>query len=260
MIQKVIREIIKILKIENLEYLIYKLFRNYYTNSTIKIDISSFENFLRAKTLITKEEDTIAWIDSFNKNDVFYDIGANIGVYSLYASKKCKNVLSFEPHFMNYDVLNKNIYLNNYLNISAFCVAFSNRFEIGSLEHYKFSIGSSTSQFNKTTDHMGKEFNPSFSQGMISLSVDEFVSKIDDRFFPNHIKIDVDGLEEFILIGMNGVLVDNRLKTILVEITEIDDNKDNINNMLLSSNFHCTNRLNTSKHTANYIFKKQELK
>ena len=253
-------KIIKKLKIENLEYLIYKLFRNYYINSTIKIDISSFENYLRAKSLITKEEDTIAWINQFNENDVFYDIGANIGVYSLYASKKCKNILSFEPHFMNYDVLNKNIYLNNYINIKAYCIAFSHKFNVGSLEHYKFSVGSSTSQFNKTTDHAGKEFDSKFSQGMISLSVDEFVSEIDDKFFPNHIKIDVDGLEEFILNGMNGVLADNRLKTVLVEITEIDDNSDNIYNTFLSNNFHCVSRLSTSKCTSNHIFRKEGFK
>ena len=28
------------------------------------------------------------WIDNFKKGDIFYDVGANIGVYSLYASKK----------------------------------------------------------------------------------------------------------------------------------------------------------------------------
>lgn len=40
----------------------------------------------RAQTLLTKEPDTIEWIDTFQKDDVLWDIGANVGVYSLYAA------------------------------------------------------------------------------------------------------------------------------------------------------------------------------
>src|SRR5262245_6771935 len=39
----------------------------------------------RAATVLSKEVDTIRWIDGFKKGDVFWDIGANVGVYSLYA-------------------------------------------------------------------------------------------------------------------------------------------------------------------------------
>ena len=37
----------------------------------------------RAETFKTKEPETIEWIDSFKKNSVFWDIGANVGIYSL---------------------------------------------------------------------------------------------------------------------------------------------------------------------------------
>ena len=43
---------------------------------------------IRARTLLTKEPETILWIDDFNKDDVFWDVGANIGPYSLYAAKR----------------------------------------------------------------------------------------------------------------------------------------------------------------------------
>ena len=39
----------------------------------------------RADTVLTKELDTIGWIDEFDEGSVFWDIGANVGVYSLYA-------------------------------------------------------------------------------------------------------------------------------------------------------------------------------
>ena len=42
----------------------------------------------RAKTVLTKESETIQWIDNFNKNETMWDIGSNIGVFSLYAASK----------------------------------------------------------------------------------------------------------------------------------------------------------------------------
>jgi hypothetical protein len=52
---------------------------------------------------------------------------------------------------------------------------------------------------------------------MIGVSLDDLV----DRFalpFPNHIKIDVDGIEDLIVQGADRMLFDPRLKSVLVEI------------------------------------------
>ena len=38
--------------------------------------------------MLTKEPDTINWIDNFNQNDTFFDIGANVGVFTCYAASK----------------------------------------------------------------------------------------------------------------------------------------------------------------------------
>src|SRR5437899_270642 len=57
----------------------------------------------RAQNLMTKEPDTIHWIESFPDHCVFWDVGANVGVYSLYAAAShtvC--VLSFEPMAANF--------------------------------------------------------------------------------------------------------------------------------------------------------------
>ena len=44
----------------------------------------------RAQTLYSKEPGTIKWIDGFKKMKFFWDIGSNVGIYSLYASIKKK--------------------------------------------------------------------------------------------------------------------------------------------------------------------------
>ena len=56
----------------------------------------------RVETLRTKEPDTIAWIDGFEPNSVFWDVGANIGIYSLYAAALGHSVVAFEPLPVHY--------------------------------------------------------------------------------------------------------------------------------------------------------------
>jgi hypothetical protein len=67
----------------------------------------------RAENLLTREPETIEWIDGFEEDSVLWDIGANIGIFSLYANLRHGiSVLAFEPAAPNYYVLNKNIEIN----------------------------------------------------------------------------------------------------------------------------------------------------
>ena len=55
---------------------------------SIAIRISTPNEHHRADTYATKEPETIEWLrDNLRDGDVFYDVGANIGLYSLYAAK-----------------------------------------------------------------------------------------------------------------------------------------------------------------------------
>ena len=56
----------------------------------------------------------LEWIEQYGGNGAFYDIGANIGIYSLYYAKKFQNgnVYSFEPSVFNLRQLAKNISAN----------------------------------------------------------------------------------------------------------------------------------------------------
>ncbi len=50
----------------------------------------------RVQTFFEKEPETLEWIDGFSANDVFWDVGANMGLYTLYAASKGTQVLAFE--------------------------------------------------------------------------------------------------------------------------------------------------------------------
>ena len=71
----------------------------------------------RVNTYFSKEPETLEWIDSFeNKDDiVFWDIGANIGLYSIYNSIKNpkSTTIAFEPSSSNLRILTRNISINN---------------------------------------------------------------------------------------------------------------------------------------------------
>ena len=70
-------------------------------------------NLYRAESFSKKEPDTLAWIDLIPEGSLIWDIGANVGLYSVYAAKarNCK-VYSFEPSVFNLELLARNIFLN----------------------------------------------------------------------------------------------------------------------------------------------------
>ena len=85
----------------------------------------------RVDTFFTKEPETLKWIDSFDKKKkiIFWDIGANIGLYSIYNSLKNKNskTISFEPSTSNLRVLSRNISINNFKNINIMPIPLTNK-------------------------------------------------------------------------------------------------------------------------------------
>jgi len=172
----------------------------------------------RAQTLLTKEPETIEWINTFSDKDVFWDIGANVGVYTLYAALRNIAVISFEPSPSNYFLLNRNIEINKMDNrISALCIAFNDATRLDLLYMSSTELGDSNNSFAEAVDWKGKPFTAFFKQAMIGFSVDDFVRKF-NPLFPNHIKIDVDGIENKIIKGAETTLSDKRVKSVLVEL------------------------------------------
>ena len=81
----------------------------------LKFDCDSPVETWRVTTLFTKEPGTIAWLDKeVKEGDVLFDIGANIGLYSVYAASKGAKVYAFEPHIINAAKLLLNTSLNTF--------------------------------------------------------------------------------------------------------------------------------------------------
>ncbi|HET7091219.1 MAG TPA: FkbM family methyltransferase [Anaerolineae bacterium] len=175
--------------------------------------------FWQAENLLTKEPETNGWIDTFEPGDVMWDIGANVGTYALYtALKSGLTILAFEPCAINYHILNQNIGLNHLEDrISAFCLAFSDVSRLDYLYMASTEFGQAGHTFGESTDWQNQPLSAEFRQATLGFSIDDFVEQFAPPF-PNHIKIDVDGIENRIIRGAKKTLADRRLKSLLVEL------------------------------------------
>lgn len=193
---------------------------------TLRYAASGSSSVKRVRTIVTKEPTTLAWIDGFDEGETMFDIGANVGMYTIYAAvtKKTK-VVAFEPEALNYAEVNKNIYLNDlHGSVIAYCIALSDVDKTDRLLLSDFGIGISYHDFEEDSWTGDKAFAPDWivkkegrrEQGCIGRRIDSLIA--DGMPVPDHIKIDVDGLEHRVIAGMLETLQSQDLKTILIEI------------------------------------------
>jgi FkbM family methyltransferase len=169
--------------------------------------------FKRVRRFFTKEPKTLEWIDSFGTQDKFLDIGANIGIYSLYAAKKDLQVYAFEPQALNFAELYTNIYLNDLQHkITGYGIALT---DVNSIEHLSLLSmvpGQSHNNYDISKHNQIK-------QGCAGYRLDHLVEQgVIPQ--PDHVKIDVDGIESKVIAG--GIDTISKCKSILVEAENID--------------------------------------
>ena len=120
----------------------------------------------RVNTFFSKEPETLKWIDSFEKKEnlIFWDIGANIGLYSIYNAIKNygSKTYSFEPSTSNLRVLSRNISNNNLENqIYLFPIPLTNRSELFlQMNESDFIEGGALNSFGENFNFEGKKFSP----------------------------------------------------------------------------------------------------
>ena len=183
----------------------YKKGLNFYTPTKI----ASY----RAHTLLSKEKKTLEWIDKHGgKNKTFFDIGANVGVYSLYyAAAHRSSVYSFEPAFRNLDLLVKNVQLNN---LTEYISVISN--PVYNKETFnKFSKSENTAGLAEAT--FGEKNQKIYYYNTLSISLDQLMKESIAKT-PNLIKIDVDGNEIEVINGAKKIISSEECFSILVEI------------------------------------------
>lgn len=143
-----------------------------------------------------------------SKEDLFFDIGANIGVYSLLGGGVSNSaVIAVEPVSYTFSKLMENIGVNNLYD---------------KIKCLKFAIGSSISQGTITIDygtsnkmisesHIDSETNTE----LVNITTIDELSRL--YGFPTAIKIDVEGYEDLAFEGASKTLNSNTLELIVIE-------------------------------------------
>ena len=240
-------------KITKRNFLFYlKQFLREDSYQTIKIlgqNVSFFvPNFLtkwRVETFFSKEPETLDWIDNFqNKGGgkiIFWDIGGNIGLYSIYAALKYQNidVTTFEPSTSNLQTLSRNISINK-LNekIKIFQIPLTNKNNTFlMMKESQFEEGGALHVFGENFDFEGNKFKEKNSYKIYGTSINYL---LDNKILetPDYIKIDVDGIEHLILLGANKHLQNSKIKSLSVEINEqFIEQRDKILSIMKLNNF-----------------------
>lgn len=215
----------------------------------------------RGRTHLTKEPGTIDWINGFAPRDVLYDVGANIGVYSLYAAaQKNIQVFSFEPSPFNFSTLSRNIVLNNLSkNISAFCAALSDQTILDRLHMSSVQAGAAHTGFQKAINEFGLPLNAVHEQATLGFRMDDFISLFKVPA-PHHIKIDVDGAEALVVAGATETLRNTGLKSILIELpARVEGKTPAVLDLIIAAGFYIVREDHPDGDTrlSNYILKRR---
>jgi FkbM family methyltransferase len=191
-----------------------------YPRGDLQLYVTSNAEFKKRVSACEKEPWTVEWLEhELTAGDVLYDIGANVGTYSLIAAHLGGTVVAFEPGYASYARLCDNIVLNGFedaivpVPLLLSSTSGLTRFEYSSLPpgYAKHSVEGEGTTGSRVPS------KPVFRQQALSMRLDDAV----DAFglsAPTIVKIDVDGFELAVLEGATEMLASGSLASLLVEV------------------------------------------
>jgi len=187
-------------------------------NLPFKMRTDSMMEQYRADSFFMKEPETLVWIRSFRPDAVFFDVGANVGVYSLFAASlfPSMEIYAFEPLPANYLRLKENIALNGFENIRAIPYAIGNGYGLRAFNAISKEVGSSGGQ---VLNWFGKKSEKVMLASLDGLCLFNHGSQLPYGRLPNpdYVKIDIDGQELGVVRGMINILPG--VKSALIEVS-----------------------------------------
>jgi len=188
----------------NIRSYIYNNFdREVIINNRIATFSVNAKNDSFVKSIPTYELTYQGWLDRPKKKDIMIDIGSNIGFFSLLALNKLnyKKVYAFEPHPDSFSRLSMNVHLNNLeKNMEVFNFPLSATEEVMDFKAGKVHTGGSSLAKNRKEEvaDVLKMSTKTFDAVSEHIHID--VERI------SFVKIDVEGHENEVLLGMKNTL------------------------------------------------------
>lgn len=196
-----------------------------YPRAPLRLVVSSPREVELRTRSCAKEPHTIAWIErELRPGDVFYDIGANIGAYSLVAAARLQErgtVVAFEPSYSSFSRLCDNIVLNGLADVVVpIPLPLAAATGVGTFSYKRLFPGSESHAVESDLpQHVPTAREPAYRQRALTVRLDDLIATF-GLPRPNHVKLDVDGAELVVLSGAEEMLDSPELKTLMIEIHE----------------------------------------
>lgn len=189
-----------------------------------------------------KEPETLNWIDTWVRDgDTFFDIGANIGVYTIYAALRHTRtrIVAFEPEYANLHLLKDNIIANGLQDrIEVYSIALSDCSSISRLHIQDLTPGSAChSESKEILKETLTGYPVVWREGICTMTLDEFCDAT--NLWPDCVKIDVDGTEPRVLEGGVRTLSSPSLRSLIIELPENKSARTACEQILLGAGLHC---------------------
>jgi len=157
-------------------------------------------------------------LEEIDEDDIFFDIGANTGLYTLFVGKRYPSVdvIAFEPYPPNVRLLRRDIERNNLRNVDVREIALSDsEGTIAFSQPETEDAGYGSSSIESDTS------NSDTTVKVPTRSGDELISH-DEVPAPNVVKIDVEGAEPLVIDGMENALDQPECRLVYCEIHRSD--------------------------------------
>ena len=196
---------------------------------------SSVEAF---RTLKYGDEESAlgAFLFLMRDDDILWDLGASVGLFSIYAAQKVQSVYSFEPDPDIFNRFNENIALNGLQEkITSFQCAIGE--EVGQMELYSDGINGNSPSLQNLERHKGN---------IVKVAVKTIDSLINEENVPvpTVMKIDIEGAEMSALNGAKEILGSpNRPRLLFIEVhpnflKSFNSNIEEIKQLLVANTYH----------------------
>lgn len=227
---------------------VYKLFRDFYNfvflfNSKKSVLVDNVNAIFKTPTFKIREDvlnllgekEFIKQLLIKSKNeDVFLDVGASYGLYSILLAKKVRKVIAFEPELKSYRLLQKNINLNNVENLTVFMMA------LGSYEGKLGLYKSTTANIGTHSFIKRKDYPVSTRETVVEVARGDFLVQQRNICLPSIVKIDVEGYELEVLQGLEQTLKNVRLLQVEIHpkiLAEMNIRDIDVKNFIIERGF-----------------------
>jgi FkbM family methyltransferase len=146
------------------------------------------------------------------KDSIVFDVGCNIGYYSLISSKYCQKIYAFDANINNINMIIDSMQLNNITNIQTICCAVSDTTN-------KLFKTDRIHEHNIGSLKVVEVTNPNESN-ISSITLDSFIKNNNIQDI-DILKIDIEGSEMSCLKGLEDTLQQDIIKNIIIEITPL---------------------------------------